>query len=65
MRKSALVRLVVARVARGIIDQPAGMRVHRRDGIADHGERAIAEQIDLDQPRVLRAVLLELDDRHA
>ena len=36
----------------------------RVDGVADHGERAVAQQIDLDQPRVLRAVLLELDDRH-
>ena len=37
---------------------------HRGDGVADHGERAVAEQVDLDQPRVLGAVLLELDDGH-
>ena len=41
-----------------------GVAVNRVDGIADHGERPVAEQIDLDQPGILGAVLLELDDRH-
>ena len=42
----------------------AGVAVHRGDRVADHGERAVAEQVDLHQPRVLGAVLLELDDRY-
>ena len=40
----------------------AGVRPHRRDGVADDRQRAVAEQVDLDQPRVFGAVLLELDD---
>ena len=42
----------------------AGVAVDRVDGIADHRERAVAQQIDLDQPGILGAVLLELNDRH-
>ena len=41
-----------------------GVAVNRVNGIADHGERAVAEQIDLHQSGILGAVLLELDDRH-
>ena len=40
------------------------MLVHGADGVADDGERAVAEEVDLDETGVLGAVLLELNDGH-
>ena len=38
----------------------AGVGVDLGDGVSDDRERSIAQEIDLDQSRILRAVLLSL-----
>ena len=37
--------------------------VHQREGVAQHGEGPVAQQVDLHQARILRGVLLPGDDR--
>ena len=57
-------RLVLLGIAGGVVDLPPGADPHRLDRVADHRQRAVAQQVDLHQPRIFGAVLLELDHRH-
>jgi hypothetical protein len=47
----------------GVADLDPGVLLHRRKGVADDGEGAVAEDVDLHQPGGLGLVLLPLDER--
>ena len=56
---------IADRVPGRIVDDSTRVPFDRGQGITDHGERSIAEQIDLDQSGLFGLILLPLDHRQA
>ncbi len=55
--------LVLERTPARVVNLDSSLFLHRRHRVADHGERAVPEDVDFDEPRILGLVLLPLDDR--
>ncbi len=56
-------RLVGEGIPGGVVDAASGMGFDGRQGVADHRQGAVAENVDFDQSGGLGLLLLPLDDR--